>query len=200
MMRLQKPLHATFYLILLALAIWAGGFGYYAYTSLHYTPENPDQKTDAIVVLTGGDDRIETGLRLFDQGLSQYIFISGVHPDVKVREIRKLWTGPASLPACCILLGRTATSTIENAFETKAWLRVMRFKNIRLVTANYHMNRAILEFAHAMPELKILPQPVEQPNLKGHPARLWGLILSEYHKALFRAIWFQLEDWAHIKI
>ena len=36
---------------------------------------------DAIVVLTGGAERVETGFRLLEEGLAPRLFVSGVHPD-----------------------------------------------------------------------------------------------------------------------
>ena len=41
-----------------------------------------------------------------------------------------------------------------------------RFTSLRLVTANYHMPRSLLEFRRAMPALHIVPHPVFPDNFK----------------------------------
>lgn len=46
------------------------------------TVADPASRTDAIVVLTGGKDRVATGLRLLVDNKAERVFISGVHPGV----------------------------------------------------------------------------------------------------------------------
>ena len=43
--------------------------------------------TDAIVVLTGGAERVETGFRLLADGLAPRLFVSGVHPDSRLADL-----------------------------------------------------------------------------------------------------------------
>jgi len=59
-----------------------------------------------------------------------------------------------------IVLGHVANSTIGNAEETGDWMRAEGLHSLRLVTANYHMPRSLLEFRHAMPDIAIVPNPV----------------------------------------
>ena len=169
-----------------ALALWVGGFALFVFSALSMSPENPDQKTDAIVVLTGGQMRIETGLSLLSEDKSQQLFITGVHPYVDKKDITDKWTEKKGLPDCCITLGHKATTTVENADETKTWLEGTGFKTIRLVTADFHMHRAMLEFRSIMPTIKIIPHPIVQPNTTTQDRRFWELAFIEYHKTVFR--------------
>ncbi len=183
--------------VFLLVLVWVGGFAVFTALSL-YERTDARQASDAIVVLTGGDTRIESGLQLLAAGYAPVLFISGVHPDVTVTDIKKMWKWQPPVPACCIELGQKAHSTIENAQETHDWVKAKKIKSLRLVTSNYHMNRALMEFRRAMPEIIIVPTPVAQPNLPMGGARFWRLMLLEYHKTIFRYATF-IFDPAKIK-
>ena len=57
-----------------------------------------------------------------------------------------------------------------NARETAEWARSLGYRRLILVTADYHMPRAMLELKAAMPEARIAPYPVATPVLD---ARHW---------------------------
>lgn len=175
---------------LILAMLWAIGFGIFVLHSLSQAPQEPERKTDAVIVLTGGKNRIETGLQLFADGMAPQLFITGVHTDTSRREILGRWRGKDALPACCITLGYEARSTVQNAQETRDWLEDTDFHSIRIVTGNYHMNRAWLELSHALPDIEIYTHPVAQDDLKVNRELLRNLLISEYHKSLYR--WFIL--------
>ncbi len=147
--------------------------------SLTRTPHDLDQKTDAIIVLTGGDKRVEEGLELFNNDMATKLLISGVHKDVRIPDILSFWRGPA-LNIGNVSLDPRATSTIENAVYSIEWIKENDVKTIRLVTAYYHMPRAYWEFKHRMPELKIIPHSVTPDS---GPSYLKALA-SEYGKLI----------------
>ena len=169
-------------------ALWLAGLAIFSVVRLGSSPQSPDKTTDAIVVLTGGQNRVDQGLILFANGKASNLFISGVHPDVKKREITGRWAGETSLPPCCIALGKTATTTIENATETADWAQKNDIESIRLVTSNYHMPRARLELQATMPDVTIIKNPIEQDDLDTAEGRIWHLLFSEYHKFLLRSV------------
>lgn len=172
----------------LLLLLWLGGFGLFAFTSLMAAPSNTDDTTDAIVVLTGGTHRIEEGLALFAAGRARHLFISGVHEHVSKADIENMWKGETTLPPCCLALGHQATTTTQNAQETRQWIVENGYSSLRLVTSNYHMKRAALEMRHALPDIKILLHPVTQTDLKLRNKHLWELLFVEYHKFIFRKV------------
>jgi uncharacterized SAM-binding protein YcdF (DUF218 family) len=150
--------------------------------------------TDAIVVLTGGSERLGEGVRLLSAGLAKKLLVSGVHADVTLQEL------VASLPpevgpptpeqlACCVVLGYTAGNTLGNARETAEWMAAEGFTSLQLVTANYHMPRSLLEFRQAMPEVEVVPHPVFPAQVMRDDWWRWpgtaALMVSEYHKFLF---------------
>jgi len=170
----------------LALA-WLAGLVWYA-TDLPEAPSDPGPATDAIVVLTGGSERLETGLALLRQKLGQRLFVSGVYRGVDVAELLRQARQRQDDVACCIDLGHSADNTIGNAAETAAWMHAEGYHSLRLVTANYHMRRSLLEFRHALPDAVIVPHPVSPGTVRRNGWWRWPgtiqLIASEYIKYL----------------
>lgn len=172
----------------LVILIWIGGYVYFITATNYAVPEQKDEKTDAIVVLTGGNYRTHTGLTLFAEGLAPNLMITGVNKAVTEQDIRNLWKNDTALPACCIILGHMATTTLENAQEVKGWIKDKNFKSIRLVTSTYHMQRAMMEFNAAMPDLKIIVHPVEEEDYSLNEWQFWVITFSEYNKFILRGL------------
>ena len=168
--------------------LWAVGLALFTGITVYSGPDAPTKKTDAIVVFTGQNIRIETGLGMLADGLSDTLLISGVHRDVTSNEIRALWRHPERpLPDCCIDLDYAATNTVENAIETAQWAVDNNENTIRLVTSDYHMIRAMLELRHTLPNTKIYAHPVQHVSDITYRDRLfWNLVFEEYHKVLYR--------------
>lgn len=146
------------------------------------------EATDAIVVLTGGSERLTTGLELLNAGKGKKLFISGVHPGLTLDHLLINQPVPQNLRSCCIILGHAAESTLGNADETLTWMTIENYHTMRLVTANYHMPRSLLIFRSAMPETLIIPHPVTPDSVKLH---VWwrrpgtaSLLVTEYNKYL----------------
>ena len=164
-----------------AAVMWCAGFIWFALT-LPRTIADLTTHTDAIVVLTGGTERIETGMNLLRGRLADRLFISGIggpHPGESTAI-------PVNDPALGerITFG-TAANTPGNAAETAAWAQREQLHSIRLVTAGYHMRRSLLELTAAMPEVTIIPHPVFPPRVKEDWWRWPGtasLIAREYTK------------------
>jgi len=156
------------------------------------TVEDENLKTDAVVVLTGGSLRLETGLKLLSDGAAKKLFVSGVHRGVDVAELLRVSRRSPGRLDCCITLGYEADDTIGNARETADWINQNNFTSLRLVTANYHMPRSLLEFHYAMPDVAIYSNPVSPEHVKVDDWYLWPgttvLIISEYNKILIAPI------------
>jgi len=168
-----------------------------------------DTKTDAIIVLTGGGDRLAEGFRLLDRGLAKRLLVSGVAGGVTLPQlIDRLGDQRDTVPsaaelACCVTLGYEAESTVGNANESAEWLRSNDAKSVRLVTANYHMLRSLLEFRRKVPGLTLVPHPVFPGEVRDPywfvKPRTLLLIINEYHKylvALGRALPEEVHRWS----
>lgn len=177
--------------VISALAVaWAVGFVFFAVT---LPSEQPSEsvRTDAIVVFTGGSLRLEAGLDLLSAGKAKKLFVSGVHRGVDVEEMKRVWKQAPETVDCCIVLGYEADDTTGNARESAEWVKSEGFKSIRLVTADYHMPRSLLEFKMLMPDVTVVPHPVHPTHVK---TREWYkypgtalLIAGEYTKTLVAA-------------
>ncbi|NIZ00323.1 YdcF family protein [Thalassospira lucentensis] len=177
-------------LIMIGLA-WLAGFVWYV-NSIPTTVDNTDQKTDAIVVLTGGSERLSEGRRLLARGLAKKLFISGVYRGVEVDELLSVGKSDPRLISCCVVLGHVAENTRGNALETAVWVYEQGYTSLRIVTANYHMRRSLLEFKSLMPDVDMIANPVFPDNVKidswwRYPGSA-ALIASEYNKYLFASL------------
>jgi uncharacterized SAM-binding protein YcdF (DUF218 family) len=160
-------------LLALALLIWILGFAWFAFL----LPQPADlSKTDAIVVLTGGPNRIDRGLQLLAAGQAKRMLISGVDRDVRPPELSAQYPGQEKLFACCVDLGFHAVDTHSNGTETALWVKKYRVKSIRLVTHDWHMRRARLELDQALPgNIRIINDAVmTRPTL--------AALFKEYNK------------------
>ncbi len=169
------------------LAAWIAGLIWFA----AQIPDNEETSTtanDAIVVLTGGSERLGEGVRLLAEGQGKKLFVSGVYRGVDVRALLRLSQDAPEELACCITLGYEADDTRGNARETAAWIAEEGYSSLRLVTAAYHMPRSLLLFRRAMPDVAILPHPVFPEGFRREdwwlrPRSAW-LLINEYSKFL----------------
>ncbi len=162
-------------ILALALALYAIGFGIFAMT---LPKPAGDERTDAIVVLTGGTGRLERGFDLLQRHISGQMLISGVERSVRPQELAAHYNVPQQLFDCCIVLGREAVDTRTNADEVGAWVARRRLHSIRLVTNDVHMLRARHEIGRRLPaDVTVIPDAVPS-----HPD-IWG-IFREYNKML----------------
>ena len=183
----RRAREAAVLVVLAGLGMFTGGLIRF----VHQIPAavaDPDTVTDAIVVLTGGSLRIESGVQLLAAGKAQKLFVTGVHPGVEIGQLLRASGEEPERVQCCIVLGHEAESTFGNAQETAAFVRDNGVHSLRLVTASYHMPRSLLEFTRAMPDVAIVPNPVFPEALRGgtwwlRPASL-SLVTGEFVKYL----------------
>jgi len=181
-------------LAVLALAAWFMGLSYFVRNASNLPPAGPFQKLDAIVVLTGGSNRLDVGFDLLERGYGKKLFISGVYRGTDVKQLLKHWKSePQSNLDCCVVLGFAADNTAGNAIETAEWLKKEGFHSLYLVTSNYHIMRALLEFNEIAPGLNITPYPVVPDkiviNKWWQDSNTRSLVLREYLKYIAASIW-----------
>lgn len=145
-------------------------------------------KADGIVVLTGGDNRIEAGAKLMSEQRAKRMLISGVNRKVSREEMQRLVSVDKRIFNCCVDLGYEALDTVGNADETRTWATTNGYTRLIIVTSRYHMPRSLAELALAMPGVTLLPYAVTPRRF---PEAAWWLhvtttrvLLSEYLKYL----------------
>lgn len=181
----RRRLFRVLSVAVLVLAVaWGAGFAWYLRAVFGPTPPLP-ARAGGIVVLTGGADRVRTALGLLAERLAPRLLISGVGPDATFAAIAHLAGYRAGPLEERVTLGFDAHSTLGNAREAAAWAAAHRLRSLIVVTADYHMPRALAEMARAMPRVHLYPAPVEPPVLARLPRlRLARLLVTEYLKYL----------------
>lgn len=182
--------------LVLAAGFVAGYIGFAARLDAREPVAVP--RTDAIVVVTGGSQRIGDAIGLLGADRGSRLLISGVNEKIGREELAKLNPSARELLACCVDLDYRARNTIGNAIETRRWVRQHGFRSLLLVTSNYHMPRTAAEFSHAMPGVRIVPHPVvtEQIDTTGwwNEWRTVRVLVPEYAKYLAARLRAAVED------
>jgi uncharacterized SAM-binding protein YcdF (DUF218 family) len=172
----------------LLLGAWLAGFVGFVRLA-NRTPAIPPH-SDGIVALTGGADRVETALHLLADGRANRLLISGIGSGIELAPLaHRAGLDPGPL-ADRIALGRRATSTRGNAAETAAWVQARSIHTLIVVTAWYHMPRALTELRRAMPGVVLEPVPVDPEASRQPGLAMARLLAEEYTKYL--AAWLDL--------
>ena len=181
---------------LLVVFLWIVGFTNFLMTIPADVPKDI-VKSDAVVVLTGGSKRLEAGIILLEQGKAELLFVSGVNEKVTRSDILQVVDRGKILKndqlfSCCIKLGYVAEDTTGNAKESLEWLRINSLGSIILVTSNYHMQRAYLEFKLQNSNVRITKYPVISSDFTLSDwiinPRRFALLFLEYHKLILTSL------------
>ena len=161
--------------------------------------KNFNKESPNIVILTGGTNRIKDGLKIIEdfkklKNIDYKILVSGTGTGfTKISLKKKLDPNfNPKLIQCCIDLDNVSKNTVTNARETFKWTNKNKIKEFILITSNYHMPRAILEFKNVMPNLKIYYYSITP---KKHDIEKWlssyetfNLVFTEYCKYIFASL------------
>ncbi len=185
---LAKTLRWLGPLVLFGLAAFLIGFAYFSENVARMGEPDEVNPADAIVVLTGGQSRIEAALDLLKRNKGERLLISGVNADTTKSALRNALGADKRLFECCVDIGYEAKDTVGNAAETQTWLTDHKYQDIILVTNNYHMSRSLLEMQRIDPRLTIAPYPVVNSDLTNGKWMLdpdaVRVLLAEYMKYL----------------
>jgi uncharacterized SAM-binding protein YcdF (DUF218 family) len=186
--RLARVLGRAVVAVMTAATVFVVGFGLFAgHISSLATPDTPE-KADAIIVLTGGQARIDAAVALLKSGVGQRLLISGVNPLADRDDISAMTGGDKQLFACCVDIDHAALDTIGNAEESAKWVTSHAYSRVILVTNNYHMPRSLLEMRRLMGSAELVPYPVVNARHDGsnwltQPDAL-RVLFTEYMKYL----------------
>ena len=137
------------YLVGFILVVLALGYLSLIFLGGYLTPVDTLSRSDAIVVLSGGPDRIDWGIKLYQDGWSPRLVLVGAALDKSgpsnAAAMRKKAL-QAGVPDTAIFLEEESTNTLENATLSKRILDSFGAKSIILVTSPYHQRRALETF------------------------------------------------------
>jgi uncharacterized SAM-binding protein YcdF (DUF218 family) len=114
--------------------------------------EDAPAKADAIVVLSGdGGNRLEHGVRLFDDHFAPVLILTGAGQpgNPSAAEVMRQQAESMGVPTSAIFLVEQSTSTREDATYTRQLMAQHGWRSAILVTSAYHGRRASLVFARA---------------------------------------------------
>jgi uncharacterized SAM-binding protein YcdF (DUF218 family) len=157
--------------LLVVAVIWIAGLLEFADRVARLTPADDPPTADGIVALTGASDlRLAAATDLLERGKGRRLLVSGVNRSATRSDLWTVTGAAKPLFDCCVDLGFTAADTLGNAREAGQWAKAMDYRSLILVTADYHMPRAMIELHAAMPEEAISAYPVATGTLD---ARRW---------------------------
>ncbi|MEX3011427.1 YdcF family protein [Hoeflea sp. TYP-13] len=187
--RWLKRLAGVFLLVLaLAVGLFVGSFLRFSRDVIHLEPPRKLAQADGIVVLTGGSKRIDRAVELLDRGTAGRLLISGVYPATTSGQIQRLTQAEPALFECCVDIGHDALDTIGNANEAALWVQKNGYRNVIVVTSNYHMPRSLMELRRVDEATNYIPYPVVATDLRHlqwlqQPAAI-RMLAAEYVKYL----------------
>ena len=173
------------YLFLIILLLILLVIDYSIFYKKIYNYKNYLNNDNNFIVLTGGNNRVKKSLQIFFQikNKNKNLFISGVGKGFNKRTLKKLTeqnSNNEKIIECCIQIEGISRNTFSNALESLKWVKSKGINSFVLLTDNYHMPRAMLEFESIFKDIKITPYVFIDEN------KIWWKkminFISEYFK------------------
>jgi uncharacterized SAM-binding protein YcdF (DUF218 family) len=138
-------------------------------------------RSDAAIVLTGGEGRIPRALEVLGKGWVRRVMVSGVDSEVRPGEFAAEYAVAPRTMRCCVSIEQVSVDTRSNAREAASWIAANKVRSVRLVTSDWHMRRAAWELGQAAPGVEIARDAVRtRPSLR--------ILFVEYHKLIARRV------------
>ncbi|MDQ6600111.1 YdcF family protein [Bacillus salipaludis] len=138
---------------------------------------------DVIVVLSGGEGRLEKAYELYQSGYARKMIVSNGLAD-------NLWESTIRLlPRKSVILERKADSTYESAVYVKKIMKKHKYHSALIVSSDYHMRRVKYNFSRVYKDSDTKLIYVAS-NTTYDPKAWWlskhnvGITISEYIKII----------------
>lgn len=102
----------------------------------------PSKEYDAIIVLSGGEERLDHAAELYNEGLTSHMILTNSTEDSTTPE-KAMERG---IPQSAIYEEPSATSTYENATRSKEIMEEEGFESALVVTSDFHSRRTKMTF------------------------------------------------------
>ena len=139
------------------------------------------EAADAILVLVGGENRIAEGFRAWKEGKGKELFILGAGREARLSSILPAGTEVSPAELLRIHIEGWSENTLENAFSAKSAVVSRGYREVILMTSDYHVPRAYLALRKVLPpgvSISVMPV-VSNWRRKGAWRRLPRLFLLE---------------------
>lgn len=184
-LRRCQPVSVALFAIVIGFSI-----GFFVFSEKIANMQTPVdvEPADGIIVLTGGQARLDAAIGLLISKRGKRLLISGVHPSTNREALQRVTRADAELFNCCIDLDHSALNTIGNAIESARWIRANGYRRVIVVTNNYHMPRSRLELSRLLNDVELVPYPVINTDLRQDSWMRQGdtlrVLFTEYVKYL----------------
>ena len=171
------------FLAILLLTVLIIDYSFFYKKILNY--KNNLKYNNNYIVLTGGNNRVKKSLQIFFRikNKNKNLFISGVGKGFNKETLKKITQNNPNynkIIDCCIQIEGISRNTFSNAVESLKWVKSKKINSFVLLTNNYHMPRAMLEFKSIFNDIKITPYVFIDEN------KIWWKTkinyISEYFK------------------
>ena len=171
------------FLVILVITVLFIDYSFFYKKILNY--KNNLDYSKNFIVLTGGDNRVKKSLKIFFQikNNNKNLFISGVGKGFDKKTLKKLTQehiNNEKIIECCIQIEGISRNTFSNAVESLKWVKSKKINSFVLLTNNYHMPRAMLEFKSIFNDIKVTPYAFVDENKKWWKTKI--NYISEYFK------------------
>ena len=157
------------YLFLISLLLIVLVIDYSFFYKKIFIYKNNLKLNNNFIVLTGGNNRVKKSLKIFFQikNKNKNLFISGVGKGFNKETLKKLTQKNPNynkIIDCCIQIEGISRNTFSNAVESLKWVKSKKINSFVLLTNNYHMPRAMLEFKSIFKDINITPYVFTDEN------------------------------------
>lgn len=111
-----------------------------------------DISVDCGVVLTGGANRVRTGLDLLARKQIKKLVVSGVFANATLREVFPVWPLYGEISEKDVVLERRSSTTYGNAQQTVPIIEALSCRDVAVITSSTHMYRAFRTMQATYPE------------------------------------------------
>ena len=142
---------------------------------MYLSPSDTLTKADAVVVVSGDDDRIKHAVDLYKQGYASKLIMSGAAREGFISNalIMHIEASRAGVPNEAVIMEEKAYNTFENAVYTKEIVLAQGMQNIILVSSPYHQRRVYETFKSVFRGSGVKLQNSPSPYAKWKPNSWW---------------------------
>jgi uncharacterized SAM-binding protein YcdF (DUF218 family) len=146
-------------LLLFCIIIGIAGFGYFIYIAKSF-PQDKNTATDAIIVLSGSNDKIEHGFKILKAGYAPIILIAG---GIENYDDLSSLINKYNIANNQIIYQPNSKNTVDKIREVSNFVQMYSVRSIRLITGIYNMQRALGEIQKNIPKkVLIVIDPINE--------------------------------------
>ncbi|MEK5435779.1 MULTISPECIES: YdcF family protein [Paenibacillus] len=131
----------------------------------------PPNQADVIIVLSGGQDRVEKAAELYKSGYAPYIILSNAKESTSSSGDMLQTALNLGIPQEAIYTENAASSTYQNAEFTLPIMKEHDFKSTIVVSSDFHMRRVKLLFDRVYKKSDI--ELTYVGSVSGYNAKRW---------------------------